>query len=124
MGTTGTAEQWKDVRVSLGADAEISGKLSFVSPTRIEGKLKGELRSSDLVVVGPEAHVQATVRAARLVVMGEVQGEVLGATRVEICPGGRLIGDIESTTLVIHEGGFFEGSSKRGQPAAPVAQQS
>ena len=124
MGMTGAGEQWKDVRVSLGADAEISGKLSFVSPTRIEGKLKGELRSSDLIVVGPEAHVQATVRAARLVVMGEVQGEVVGATRVEICPGGRLIGDIESATLVIHEGGFFEGSSKRGQPAAQVAQQS
>ena len=46
---------WQDVRVSLGPDAEVSGKLSFVVPTRIEGKLKGEVRASDLLVIGPQA---------------------------------------------------------------------
>src|SRR4029077_1126945 len=45
---------WEDVRVSLGSDAEVTGKLSFASPTRVEGKLKGEIRASDLLVVGPQ----------------------------------------------------------------------
>jgi hypothetical protein len=39
--TKPTNGAWQDVRVSLGPDAEVTGKLSFATPTRIEGKLKG-----------------------------------------------------------------------------------
>ena len=106
---------WQDVRVSLGPDAEVTGKLSFATPTRIEGKLKGELRASDLLVIGPQAVVQANVQAEKLVVLGEVRGQVQGASRVEICAGGRLFGDIETKCLVVQEGATFEGRSHMGQ---------
>ena len=113
---------WQDVRVSLGADAEVSGKLSFATATRIEGKLKGEIRSTDILVIGPSAVVQATVRADRLIILGEVHGEVQGATRIQICAGGKLFGDVETRGLVIDEGGLFEGRCKMGggdgKPAA------
>ena len=105
---------WKDVRVSLGPDAEVTGKLSFATPTRIEGKLKGELRATDLLVIGSQAVVQANVHAEKLVVLGEVRGHVQGASRVEICAGGRLFGDIETKCLVVQEGATFEGRSKMG----------
>ena len=100
---------WQDVRVSLGADAEVSGKLSFATATRIEGKLKGEIRSTDVLVIGPSAVVQATVRADRLIVLGEVHGEVQAGSKIQICPGGKLFGDVQTRGLVIEEGGFFEG---------------
>jgi len=106
---------WQDVRVSLGPDAEVTGKLSFATPTRIEGKLKGELRATDLLVIGAQAVVQANVHAEKLVVLGEVRGQVQGASRVEICSGGRLYGDIETKCLVVQEGATFEGRSKMGQ---------
>src|SRR6185295_3717499 len=92
---------WQDVRVSLGPDAEVTGKLSFATPTRIEGKLKGEVRATDLLVIGPQAVVQASVMAEKLVVLGEVRGQVQNANRVEICSGGRLFGDIETRALVV-----------------------
>jgi len=114
---------WEDVRVSLGADAEVTGKLSFVSPTRIEGKLKGEVRSSDLLVVGPQAVVEASVRADTLVVLGEVRGEVLGASRVEICSGGRLFGDIETRAVVVQEGAVFEGTCRMGKGGSATGRQ-
>jgi cytoskeletal protein CcmA (bactofilin family) len=106
---------WQDVRVSLGPDAEVTGKLSFATPTRIEGKLKGELRATDLLVIGAQAVVQANVQAEKLVVLGEVRGQVQGASRIEICAGGRLYGDIETKCLVVQEGATFEGRSKMGQ---------
>jgi len=105
---------WQDVRVSLGPDAEVTGKLSFATPTRIEGKLKGELRASDLLVIGPQATVHANVHAEKLVILGEVRGQVQGASRIEICSGGRLFGDIETRCLVVQEGATFEGRSKMG----------
>jgi len=112
--TKPTNGAWQDVRVSLGPDAEVTGKLSFATPTRIEGKLKGELRASALLIIGPQAVVQANVHAEKLVVLGEIRGQVEGASRVEICAGGRLFGDIETKCLVVQEGGTFEGRSRMG----------
>jgi cytoskeletal protein CcmA (bactofilin family) len=108
---------WQDVRVSLGADAEVSGKLSFATATRIEGKLKGEIRSTDVLVIGPSA-----VRADRLIVLGEVHGEVQAGSKIQICPGGKLFGDVQTRGLVIEEGGFFEGRcAMSGQSTAAAA---
>jgi cytoskeletal protein CcmA (bactofilin family) len=112
--TSGNGAAWHDVRVSLGPDAEVTGKLSFATPTRIEGKLKGEVRATDLLVIGAQATVQAAVYAQKLVVLGEVRGEVQGASRVEICSGGRLFGDVETKALVVQEGATFEGRCKMG----------
>jgi cytoskeletal protein CcmA (bactofilin family) len=109
--------QWQDVRVSLGPDAEVTGKLSFSVPTRIEGKLKGELRASNLLIIGQQAVIQATVWAERLVVLGEVRGQVQGANRVQICAGGRVFGDVETKSLVIELGATFEGHARMGQRA-------
>jgi len=111
---------WQEVRVSLGPDAEVTGKLSFETATRIEGKLRGEVRATDLLVIGAEAVVHATVHAATLVVLGEVRGQVQGANRVEICEGGRLFGDVETKCLVVQEGATFEGRSRMGE-TPPVA---
>src|SRR5947207_9291556 len=94
---------WQEVRVSLGPDAEVTGKLSFATPTRIEGKLKGEVRASDLLVVGPQALLQANVQAEKLVVLGEIRGQVLGANRGEICAGGKRYCDVETKTLIVHD---------------------
>ena len=110
---------WQEVRVSLGPDAEVTGKLSFVTATRIEGKLKGEVHASGLLVVGPQAIVHATVEAANLVVLGELRGQVQGAGRVEICAGGRLYGDVETKSLVVQEGAMFEGQSRMGEQRRP-----
>ena len=112
--TKPTNGAWQDVRVSLGPDAQVTGKLSFATPTRIEGKLKGELHASDLLIIGTQAVVQANVHAEKLIVLGEVRGQVAGASRVEICAGGRLFGDVETKCLVVQEGATFEGRSRMG----------
>lgn len=118
MEATSTNGAWQEVRVSLGPDAQVTGKLSFQTATRIEGKLRGEIRAADLLVVGAQGVVEGTVRAARLIVLGELRGAVQGASRVEIWAGGRLFGEIETKCLVVHEGAMFEGRSRMGRQAS------
>ena len=109
MATPSGQDAWKDVRVSLGPDAEVTGKLSFTDPTRLEGKLKGELKGSALIVVGSNAVVEATVDADRLVVLGKVHGNVTSKAGLEIRAGGRVVGDVDTGNLVVDEGGVLEG---------------
>lgn len=97
------------MRVSLGPDAEVTGKLSFSDPTRLEGKLKGELKGSTLLVIGSNAVVEATIEAERLVVLGRVQGNVTSRAGLEIRAGGRVVGDVDTRNLVVDEGGVLEG---------------
>ncbi len=108
------------VRASLGADAVISGKLSFSAPTRIDGTLRGEVRASDMLVIGESGLVDGTIRPRELLILGHVQGEVLGAERVEIGPQGVLLGTLETRTLVLREGGRFDGDGKVGPNRARV----
>jgi len=108
------------LRALLGADTEVSGKLTFSGPARIDGRLRGEVRGGDLLVVGEQGYVHGTVRATRLVVLGRVDGDVVGAEHVEIGPRGSLTGSIETRALAVHEGGILEGDVKVAAPRATV----
>lgn len=108
------------LRPSLGHDTSVSGRLSFTVPTRIDGKLRGEVRASELLVVGEDAVVEGTIRASKLVVLGEVRGDVRGAERVEIGPGGRLTGTVETYSLVVSQGGYLDGDCRIAPPRASL----
>ncbi len=108
------------LRPSLGPDTAVSGRLSFTVPTRIDGRLRGEVRASDLLVVGEDAVVEGVVRALRLVVLGEVRGDIRGAECVEIGPGGRLMGTVETNSLIVKEGGCLDGDCRISPARTPL----
>ncbi len=111
-----------EVRTSIGADAVITGKLAFTTPTRVEGKLKGELRCTALLIVGASAVVEGWVKADELRIEGIVSGEVAQTRKVEVCERGKLVGKVSARLLVLREGGLFDGECRIG-PDASFAEQ-
>src|SRR5438309_11801516 len=65
-----------EVRTQIGADAVIHGKLAFTTPTRVEGKLTGELHCWQLLIMGPTAVAGGRVMADELRIEGMVSGEI------------------------------------------------
>lgn len=114
-----TPEPTTTYRTSLGPDASVTGKLSFTVPTRLDGKLKGEVRASDKLLVGRSGFVEGDVRALELVVEGEVHGDVFVDRRVEVAASGRIFGRIEAGCLLIEPGGLVNGDC-RITPVAPL----
>ncbi|MGH7786398.1 MAG: bactofilin family protein [Candidatus Binatia bacterium] len=108
------------MRALLGRDSEVSGKLSFAGPTRIDGTLRGEVRATDLLVIGETGYVNGTVRAGNLVVLGRVEGDVLDAERVEIGSRGVLSGTVETRALVVRDGGTLDGDCRVSAPRAKL----
>ncbi len=103
-----------NIRQSLGRETTVTGKLSFNAPTRIDGVLNGEVRASDLLVIGEEGKVDGAVRAQQLLVLGEVCGEVHVDGRTEIGATGKVRGVLHSRHLVVHPGAFLDGDCKIG----------
>jgi cytoskeletal protein CcmA (bactofilin family) len=100
------------VRQSLGRETTVTGKLSFNAPTRIDGTLNGEVKATDLLIVGEEGLVDGAVRAQQLLVLGVVRGEVYVDGKVEIAPSGKILGSVHSQFLVVNAGGVLEGDCK------------
>jgi cytoskeletal protein CcmA (bactofilin family) len=108
------------LRPALGPETSVSGRLSFTMPTRIDGKLRGEVHATEMLLIGEQGYVEGIVRTPKLVVLGEVRGEVRGAERVEICRGGRVMGSVETISLVVQEGGCLDGDCRVAPARATV----
>jgi len=105
-------EQWvqERTRVAVGRGVNVSGKLIFHEPVRIEGYFKGEVSSVELVVVAEEATVEGRVKAAKLVILGELRGEVTMANQVVLGPRARVNGNIDTKSLAVAEGAYLQGN--------------
>ena len=96
----------------IGDGASIEGAVRSERSIRIKGSVQGEVESKQRVVVEEAAQVQARVTAEHVTVLGEVNGAIECAGRLEIASSGRVTGEVSAGTLVIQEGAFFEGSLK------------
>ena len=100
------------VRTVLFPNSSISGKLSYDLPVKIDSRFTGEVKASDLLVVGANAHVEARIAARRLQLEGKLVGSVQVIGCFEIMPGGHFQGDAQAGQLKVHPGAIFEGQGK------------
>ena len=116
--TPGQAWIEERTRVAVGRGINVSGRLVFQEPVRIEGRFRGEVSSSELVVITEQASVEGRVRTPRVLILGELTGDVVGAKSAVLGPRARVNGNIETETLTICEGACLEGDVRTGLAAA------
>ena len=95
----------------IGSGMSIVGNIECSGPAQVYGRIKGELRASELLI-GDGAQVEGSVIAQDVTVCGRVKGTVRAA-RVKLQDGGAVEGDIFHRSLSIDENSVFEGSSRR-----------
>ena len=113
------------VRSALGVGTLIQGKLSFDTPVRIDGKLSGEVFSSEALIVGPSGLVDAQLEVASLVVLGTLKGKVKATQQIEVYSGGKLEAEVITSSLKVEEGAHFSGKcsmpeNSKGRGAADL----
>ncbi len=107
-----------EARAYLDAGSKISGKLSFDGPIRIDGQVDGEIIGKDNITIGESAVVTAQIKAASIIVAGKVSGDITAIQRIEIRPSAKVMGNLTSPVLVVHEGALFEGHCSMQPEAA------
>jgi cytoskeletal protein CcmA (bactofilin family) len=91
----------------------LEGKLTFSGTVRVDATFQGSIITDGVLVVGDGAKVEAEISCGTVVIEGEVIGNVVASSAVELHASGRLRGDVETPAFAIDRGGVFEGSSRR-----------
>lgn len=95
----------------IGAKTLVKGEIRGDEEVLVEGTVEGHINIQRDLRVGPTGVVRATIEAQSVVVSGEVIGDCIAVTRVEIQSTGRVTGNIKAPKIVIAEGAMFKGSS-------------
>ena len=106
----------------IAKGTKITGKIDVECKLHIDGEIDGSIHSSNVVIIGTPGLIKGEIFAERLLVSGEVVGNC-DCQNIEILAGGKIVGDIISSNLIIESQGFFEGSSKikvKEQPLTPA----
>ena len=94
----------------------MSGTLALARPLVIEGDFRGEIACESSVLVCESGSVVATIRARSVVIRGAVVGDVFAAREVVIHAKARLHGDVETPSLAVEPGAFFNGRTRMYRP--------
>jgi len=94
----------------LGSAARFEGKFTIADSIEIECEVAGEINVEGKLVVGKNGIVQANVHTVDALIMGLYEGDMVATGEVEVTDTGRVSGNIETDSLVISKGGFFNGN--------------
>ena len=95
----------------IDIETGMQGNMKFNGPInlRISGSFEGELETRGTLIIGENATVKAgTIRGENINIQGKVKGDII-CNRLEISRTAKLIGNIETASLVIGEGAIFKG---------------
>jgi cytoskeletal protein CcmA (bactofilin family) len=99
-----------DIITILADDLHIVGTMTFKTSVMIKGTLEGDIVSEGLLVVGPTAHVTATITTKKLISLGEIRGDVTANEQVVLKGTAVHTGNITTPTIVIENGSVMNGS--------------
>lgn len=97
----------------IGVGTTVTGDLVFAGGLRIDGEVKGNVRSAPesqgMLVISERARVEGEIHVSHLVINGTVDGPVTSTEFLELQPGARVSGDVFYTSLEMHLGAVVQG---------------
>ena len=112
---------------ALGKNVTVKGQIFAREDLTIDGEVEGTVECQEhRLTIGPNARVQAGLKAREIIIQGSIQGNVDATDKIDIKKEAKLVGDIKTSRIVIEDGAYFKGSidiSKATSAAAKPPQQ-
>ncbi len=116
---------------ALGKNVTVKGQIFAREDLTIDGEVEGTVECQEhRLTIGPNARVQASLKAREIIIQGSIQGNVDATDKIDIKKEAKLVGDIKTSRIVIEDGAYFKGSidiskaAVTGKAATGVAQPS
>lgn len=108
----------EEIQSILAEGVEFQGDLAFSHGLRVDGIVRGRVRSDACLFIGPTGKVEADVSIRRAMINGEFRGALHAAERVEIHKDGKVYGEIFTPCLIIEAGATFDGRCRMSEEKA------
>jgi len=106
-------KQSRPIITTLASGLEIKrGKLDTEGEVIVDGYYEGCITAGMGVIIGVEGRVEGRVEARKIILMGEIKGEV-ECDEIEVMDGAKITGEITTGNFIIGNGGIFEGIIKK-----------
>jgi cytoskeletal protein CcmA (bactofilin family) len=103
------AERSEGKESLIASDLTIEGKIEGAGHIRIAGRFKGDVHVQGDLTIEVGAKLNGGVRARKVVIAGELEGNIEAAQRVELLSSGVMVGDLKAETLTVAAGSRMKG---------------
>jgi len=98
----------------IAPDITIEGKIEGSGSVRVAGKFKGDVNvQGDLTIEGG-AKLTGSVRADKVIIAGELEGNIEESSHVDLQQTGVMIGDLKAGSLTVAAGARMRGQMEFG----------
>jgi cytoskeletal protein CcmA (bactofilin family) len=98
----------------IAADITIEGKIEGGGSVRLAGKFKGDVSVQGDLTIEAGAKLTGGVRADKVTIAGELEGNVEEASRIDLLQSGVVIGDLKTDSLTVAAGARMRGRAEFG----------
>ena len=93
----------------IANDTRFKGTITCREQILIAGIVEGDIDCGGIVWVARAGRIYANVYARKVIVEGEIYGNIESAEYVELRSEGRLIGDLKAAKIRMAPGCYFDG---------------
>lgn len=93
----------------IGPNTHIVGQISGKGHFLVCGAIDGDCDVEGLVTLARGAHWQGVLRATDIIVAGDVEGEVVAASKLEVAATATIRGQVCGKIIAIAEGAVIKG---------------
>lgn len=98
----------------IASDLSIEGKIQGSGHIRIAGRFKGDVQVDGDLTIEVGAKLNGGVKARKVVIAGELEGNIDAAQRVELLEGGAMLGDVKAGVVTVAPGSRMRGQVEFG----------
>ena len=113
-------EQRGELSTMIGKATVVEGDMRVKNSLRIDGKVHGNVETTDTVIIGKEGEVEGMVKAKHVLLAGRVTGNVTASGKMFLESTATIHGDVKASQLVVDEGAVFDGKCSMKEGKGPV----
>jgi cytoskeletal protein CcmA (bactofilin family) len=108
----------------ISKGTRIAGDMISEGDIRIDGYLKGNIKSKGRLVVGETGAIEGEIECGNVEVAGKVKGKITALELLTMKATAMVSGEITTTKLAVEPGSLFTGTCRMGQiPEKPAEDQ-
>jgi cytoskeletal protein CcmA (bactofilin family) len=104
----------------VSAGTTFQGDINSDNDLRIDGTIKGNIRSSARIVIGPTGVVEGNIHGTHADITGKVKGDIEVKDLLQLRENSNVAGNIIATKLQVDPTAVFNGKCQMGPQAASI----